>query len=145
MYSNQAKIIDVGLSVIMGIDEARNELCGSLGYLNPEVLNKEEYNHLVDVWSFGVKGYYLFYGKFHYGSKTKYDSINYLISFIVDQPFPHAESGKIKVVTVEEKKLMSFVTKSLEKAPVKGKITTLSRRVYRFIKSDIMVYKYERL
>ena len=43
------KIIDFGLST----DKASNVKCGTPGYIAPEILNDQPYNHLCDIYSLG--------------------------------------------------------------------------------------------
>jgi serine/threonine protein kinase len=62
--SVSVKIIDFGLSKIMGKYEKTSEEFGSLCYSAPEILKKCEYDHKVDLWSFGVIIYFLLCGSF---------------------------------------------------------------------------------
>jgi serine/threonine protein kinase len=53
------KLMDFGLSKIIGPKEKSNEICGTISYIAPEVLKKEPYNYKVDIWSLGIITYYL--------------------------------------------------------------------------------------
>ena len=55
------KIIDFGLSKILGINETANEPYGSLSYKAPELILHKDYNFKVDVWSMGITIYYIVY------------------------------------------------------------------------------------
>lgn len=58
------KIIDFGLSKILGIKQKATTSCGSLLYMAPEILLKQPYTKNIDVWSFGVIMYYSLVGCF---------------------------------------------------------------------------------
>ena len=53
------KLIDFGLSKIIGYYESTNETYGTLFYISPEIIHKKDYNYKEDVWSFGVICYFL--------------------------------------------------------------------------------------
>ena len=38
-------------------------MCGTLDYLPPEMLNKQDYGHSIDIWSIGVLTYEFLVGK----------------------------------------------------------------------------------
>ena len=56
------KIVDFGLSKIIGPNETANEPFGTLGYVAPEVLKKMPYTFSCDVWSLGCILYALLSG-----------------------------------------------------------------------------------
>ena len=60
------KIIDFGLSIIL----LKNEFsCGTVGtpnYMAPEIINGDEYNYKIDIWSLGVILYFMRYRKIIY-------------------------------------------------------------------------------
>ena len=56
------KIVDFGLSKIIGPTETANEPFGTLGYVAPEVLKKQPYTFSCDVWSIGCILYALLSG-----------------------------------------------------------------------------------
>ena len=55
------KIIDFGLSKILGVTEETNEPYGSLSYKAPELILHKNYGFKVDVWSIGITIYYISY------------------------------------------------------------------------------------
>ncbi len=56
------RLVDFGLSKIIGPDETCNEPFGTLSYVAPEVLLELPYNKMVDIWSLGVITYLLLSG-----------------------------------------------------------------------------------
>lgn len=56
------KLVDFGLSKIIGPLEQANEPFGTVGYAAPEILLKQRYGRNVDVWSLGVIIYALISG-----------------------------------------------------------------------------------
>ena len=48
------KLVDFGLSCILGANEHKRDFCGSIGYLAPEVYAGTSYRFEVDMFSFGV-------------------------------------------------------------------------------------------
>ena len=57
-----AKIMDFGLSAIMGVKEKADDGFGTLSFVAPEVLLRKPYNREVDIWSIGVMIYYCLTG-----------------------------------------------------------------------------------
>jgi len=64
------KIVDFGLSKILGINEKSNEAYGTLSYAAPEVIQKSEYNNKVDVWSLGIIMFFLITGNLPFNDKN---------------------------------------------------------------------------
>jgi len=60
---NQIKLIDFGLSRILGKNEYTKEPYGSLTFKSPEIIMENYYNEKVDLWSFGVTLFYLIFGR----------------------------------------------------------------------------------
>eukprot|EP00831_Metopus_contortus_P006457 TRINITY_DN12472_c0_g1_i7.p1 TRINITY_DN12472_c0_g1~~TRINITY_DN12472_c0_g1_i7.p1 ORF type:complete len:117 (+),score=20.21 TRINITY_DN12472_c0_g1_i7:167-517(+) len=58
-----AKVIDFGRSKILQANDKLLEFAGSLLYIAPEILNREEYDEKCDIWSAGVILYLLLGGK----------------------------------------------------------------------------------
>ena len=55
------KIIDFGLSQVLGINETSNDPYGSLSFKAPELILHKKYNFKVDVWAMGISLYYIVY------------------------------------------------------------------------------------
>lgn len=64
------KIVDFGLSKILGITEKSNEAYGTLSYAAPEVIMKSDYNNKVDIWSLGIVMYFLICGYLPFSDKN---------------------------------------------------------------------------
>jgi hypothetical protein len=62
------KIIDFGLSVIVGKGNTITQNCGTVAYSAPEVVQKKAYNREVDIWSLGVLLFYFVSGSYPFGS-----------------------------------------------------------------------------
>ena len=65
------KIIDFGLSIIL----LKNEFsCGTVGtpnYIAPEIINGDEYNYKIDIWSLGIILYFIRYRKLPFNNCRK--------------------------------------------------------------------------
>ena len=59
----EIRILDFGLSKILGPNQYCNEGYGTPGYAAPEVISRNNYSYEADVWSIGVISYFLFTGK----------------------------------------------------------------------------------
>ena len=65
------RILDFGLSKIIGPGETCTESYGTPGYAAPEVINEESYRFKADVWSIGAISYFMCTGKLPYDYTTK--------------------------------------------------------------------------
>ena len=52
--NSQPKLMDFGLSKMIGPSEVCDEPLGTLGYIAPEILHGRSYDKSVDIWSLGV-------------------------------------------------------------------------------------------
>ena len=59
----EIRILDFGLSKILGPNQLCDEGYGTPGYAAPEVINRYKYSFEADVWSIGVIAYFLCSGK----------------------------------------------------------------------------------
>ena len=67
------KIIDFGLSKVLGINETSNDPYGSLSFKSPELILNQNYDFKVDIWALGISLYYIIYKTlpFEGGSKEE--------------------------------------------------------------------------
>lgn len=54
-------MIDFGMALILPPGQIETIICGSPGYVAPEILRKKGYDSKVDVFSLGVISYILYY------------------------------------------------------------------------------------
>lgn len=69
------KIVDFGLSKIIGPSETAVEPFGTLGYVAPEVLKKEPYSFSCDLWSLGCIIYALISGSLPFDHEDNKETI----------------------------------------------------------------------
>ena len=79
------KIIDFGLSKIMGENETTNEPYGTLSYKAPELILHKYYNFKVDVWSIGITIYYIVYKALPFEDGNRED----IKKAIINSPVPY--------------------------------------------------------
>lgn len=60
--NSDVKIVDFGLSKMIGPTQMCHEPFGTLAYVAPEVLLQKPYNKGVDVWGLGVLSYLMISG-----------------------------------------------------------------------------------
>ena len=65
------RILDFGLSKIIGPGETCSESYGTPGYAAPEVINEENYRFKADVWSIGAIAYFMCTSKLPFDYTTK--------------------------------------------------------------------------
>ena len=56
---SELKLVDFGLSIILGPNETATDPFGTLSYVAPEVLLQKPYGKNVDLWSLGIIIYIL--------------------------------------------------------------------------------------
>ena len=74
----KAKITDFGISMFRNDEHLPYKMTGETGtyrYMAPEVLRSEEYNHKVDIWSFGMVMYHMFENSPPYGVLPFHDML----------------------------------------------------------------------
>ena len=69
------KIMDFGLSKILGPNEKVNDGYGTLTYVAPEILTRKPYNKQVDIWSLGVIVFYTLSGTFPFDDSSNDEQI----------------------------------------------------------------------
>ena len=65
------KLVDFGLSKIIGPNQTANEPFGTVGYVAPEVLRRQQYAFSCDVWSLGCIVYALIAGSLPFDSDNE--------------------------------------------------------------------------
>lgn len=63
------KIVDFGLSKVLGINEKSNESYGTLAFAAPELILRKNYDKTIDIWSLGVIVYFLICGNYPFNNK----------------------------------------------------------------------------
>jgi len=64
------KIVDFGLSKILGVTEKSNDAYGTLSYAAPEVIQKFNYTNTIDIWSMGIILFFLVCGYLPFNDKN---------------------------------------------------------------------------
>ncbi len=75
----EIKIMDFGLSKILGTKEKANEGVGTISYIAPEILMRKPYNKAIDIWSFGVTIYHMLSGELPFCLKNPENMVNTII------------------------------------------------------------------
>lgn len=105
------RMIDFGMATTFTHGQVFNEICGSPHYLAPELIG-QKYNHMVDVWAFGVLMYLIMYGHYPFDSKNTRD----IMVKVLTDPIKWQTKAKLGTQT------LSFLKKVLEHNP-KRRIT----------------------
>lgn len=80
---NNIRLIDFGLSAILGENETLNEPCGTPAYVAPEVILRKSYGKQIDIWGLGILLYAMANGKLPFYN----EDVNALVRNIVfDEP-----------------------------------------------------------
>lgn len=95
------KMIDFGMATKFKPEQVLTELCGSPHYLSPELIG-QKYNHLADVWAFGVLMYLLMYGHYPYDAKQPRD----IMVKILTEPIKWQSKAKLSAEAIEFLKLL---------------------------------------
>lgn len=66
----EIKVIDFGISAILGPGETTTDTYGTIAYVAPEVLMGKPYDKVVDLWSIGVIAYMLLCGQLPFDSPS---------------------------------------------------------------------------
>ena len=120
----QIKIMDFGLSKILGKKEKTVDGFGTLTFVSPEVLIRKPYNKEIDIWSIGVILYLILSGDLPFDDEE--DDEQKIAKSIVfnDVEFPQKKFGN------RSKEVISLIKKCLTKEP-KNRI-----KIDEIIKSD---------
>lgn len=92
------KIADFGLAKFLGPKEKTQEPFGTLGYVAPEVLQKQPYSFSCDTWSLGCISYALLSGSLPFDHKSHEQTIKMTISsqLVFDLPCWESVSHEAK-------------------------------------------------
>jgi len=119
------KMIDFGMATKFKKDQVLTELCGSPHYLSPELIG-QKYNHLADVWAFGVLLYLLMYGHYPYDAKHPRD----IMVKILTEPIKWQSKAKLS------KEAIDFLGKLLEH-DMKTRLTAAQALEHTWIKKSM--------
>ena len=67
------KLIDFGLSKVLGINETSDDPYGSLSFKAPELILNQNYDFKVDIWALGISIYYIIYKALPFEGGTRED------------------------------------------------------------------------
>ena len=82
---SDVKIVDFGLSKMVGPAQLSTEPFGTLSYVAPEVLLKKPYGKAVDVWSLGVLAYLLMVGSLPFDHEDDREVARYFFHQLIIQ------------------------------------------------------------
>ena len=116
------KIMDFGLSKILGKKEKTSDGFGTLTFVSPEVLIRKPYNKEIDIWSIGVILYLMLSGDLPFDDEE--DDEQKIAKSIVFNEFPQKKFGN------KSKEVIDLIKRCLTKEP-KDRI-----KVDEIIKSD---------
>ena len=109
---NNCKLCDFGWSVILNKDYGRKTFCGTMEYMAPEIINNEEYDKSIDIWSLGVLLYELIHGYNPFDTEEKQkEKLNILVHNIINENY--------KINENVSKECKDLIEKMLEKDPKK--------------------------
>ena len=126
------KIMDFGLSKVLGPNERVSDGYGTLTYVAPEVLTRKPYNKHVDVWSLGVIVFYTLSGNFPFDDPSNDEEVIAKKTVFSDLKFNH-KSWPTRSSAVREF-IVKCMTKDMEK---RSKITELIEHKW-FIECGIL-------
>ncbi|CAD8095856.1 unnamed protein product [Paramecium primaurelia] len=87
MKNGYLKLVDFDLSKLVKQPQKTTTLCGSPGFIAPEAIQGQGYNHSVDYWSFGVLLYEFSTGELPFKGKTPYEVYQSILNDKVEFPF----------------------------------------------------------
>jgi hypothetical protein len=67
----EVKLVDFGLSKMIGPSEACKEPFGTIGYAAPEILKGEPYDKAIDIWSLGIVLYIMLTGQMPFDERSE--------------------------------------------------------------------------
>lgn len=126
------KIMDFGLSKVLGPNERVNDGYGTLTYVAPEVLTRKPYNKHVDVWSLGVIVFYTLSGTFPFDDASNDEEVIAKKTVFNELKFNH-KSWPTRTAAVRDF-ISKAMTKDLEK---RAKIGDLVNHQW-FVECDLI-------
>ena len=75
-------------------DDRRRTLCGTLDYLPPEMVDKVDYNHSVDIWCIGILTYEFLTGSPPFESQTQKETMEKIKSAKIAFPDYMSDDAK---------------------------------------------------
>ena len=102
------KLCDFGWSVILKDNSSRNTFCGTIEYMAPEIINNEQYDKSIDIWSLGVLLFELIHGYSPFSINhniKKHFSMNDLIENIKNDNFEIRRNVSFQCKDIIEKML----------------------------------------
>ena len=118
--TDNVKIIDYGLSRVLGKDEYSLDPYGSLCFKAPELIQHSPYNFKVDVWAVGVTIYYLMFKSLPFEKGTKHDIKRSIVEDNINFPLFEGNGGDdIYESSHSDSFLYALVGDCLEKNPLR--------------------------
>ena len=118
--TDNIKIIDYGLSRVLGKDEYSLDPYGSLCFKAPELIQHSPYNFKVDVWAVGITIYYLMFKCLPFEKGTKHDIKRSIIEDNINFPLFEGHGGEdIYESSNGDSFLYALVGDCLEKNPLR--------------------------
>jgi hypothetical protein len=111
--SGIVKVMDFGLSKIIGPQEKVADGFGSLSFVAPEVLVRQPYNKQIDIWSLGVILYYMLTGTLPFDDATDNEELIAKLIVFSEVKFPSKYWSKRSSTVVD------LIAKCLIKDPAK--------------------------
>jgi Ca2+-binding EF-hand superfamily protein len=109
----KVKIMDFGLSKILGPEEKVADGFGTLSFVAPEVLIRQPYDKQIDIWSLGVILYYALTGTLPFDDENDNEEVIAKMTVFVEVEFP-SDKWKNKSQSV-----INLIKKALIKDPEK--------------------------
>ena len=109
------RILDFGLSKIIGPGETCSESYGTPGYAAPEVINEENYGFKVDVWSIGAITYFMCTSKLPFDYVTKGLKVKNIVVNTLNDEIKFKEECWKKL----SKEVVQFIKGCMNKNPEK--------------------------
>ena len=109
------RILDFGLSKIIGPGETCSESYGTPGYAAPEVINEDNYGFKVDVWSIGAITYFMCTSKLPFDYVTKGLTIKNIVINTLNDEIKFKEECWKKF----SKEVVQFIKGCMNKNPEK--------------------------